>query len=131
LNNSGPEWFFGHLLNHLNLLNHHMSNRLTALLQLLEADARDSFTIFALAKEYETLGDDAEALRYYTRLQELDPGYVGLYYHLGKLYERMARPEAALSAYRQGLEAARKAGDRHAWSELQGAYLEAGGEEEE
>ncbi len=97
--------------------------RLQLLLQMLQDSPEDSFLLFAIAKEYENLGDTAQALDYYLRLQQADPGYVGLYYHLGKLYEQMEQPDAAMQAYDQGLVVAQSVGDRHAWSELSAARL--------
>lgn len=101
-----------------------MSQRLTYLTQLFESSPTDSFVLFALAKEYEKSGDTARALEFYHQLRTADPGYVGLYYHLGKLYEQQQDIENAVATYKQGMLAARTAGDRHAESELQGALLE-------
>ncbi|MBK8920743.1 MAG: tetratricopeptide repeat protein [Saprospirales bacterium] len=101
-----------------------MSQRLHFLQQLLEKAPNDAFALFAAAKEYEQAGDSAEALGYYLRLYQADPAYVGLYYHLGKLYEKMNRPADALKAYHEGMLVARQAGDLHALSELNGARLE-------
>lgn len=108
-----------------------MSKRLELLLQMLEQNPRDSFMLFALAKEHERLGDPAEALAFYERLQEADPGYVGLYYHLGKLFETLDRSEEALSTYRRGMEVARTAGDAHALGELREAFYQAGGDDDD
>ncbi len=90
----------------------------------------DSFLLFAVAKEYEGQGRDAEALTYYQRLLTTDPTYVGLYYHLGKLYERAAQIQEAWKTYTEGMAVARQAGDRHALSELAAARLELGEEED-
>lgn len=100
-----------------------MTNRLQYLAQLLEASPKDSFVLFAIAKEHESENDDAQAVDFYLRLKETDPAYVGLYYHLGKLYERQQEVEKAILTYKQGIETSRHAGDRHAMSELQGALL--------
>ena len=100
-----------------------MSQRLIYLTQLHESSPDDSFVLFALAKEYEKTGDTDQALLFYEKLRIMDPNYVVLYYHLGKLYELCADPENAVAAYRQGIEVARSAGDRHAESELRGALL--------
>ncbi len=100
-----------------------MSKRLQLLLNLLEANPGDTFALFATAKEYEGLDDLDQALLFYEKLRAADPAYVGLYYHLGKLYERQNHPDAALEAYRAGADAARQAGDRHALHELNGARL--------
>lgn len=103
-----------------------MSKRLQLLLNLLESQPTDSFALFATAKEYEGSGEWALALDFYQKLRTADPGYVGLYYHLGKLYERLGDPDAALETYRQGAEAARRAGDHHSLAELNGARLNLG-----
>jgi tetratricopeptide (TPR) repeat protein len=101
-----------------------MSQRLHLLQQILEKSPDDTFALFALAKEHEGLGDSEQALAFYLRLQHTDPAYVGLYYHLGKLYEKLNRPDNALQTYRTGMDVARKAGDHHALSELNGARME-------
>jgi len=107
-----------------------MSQRLQLLQQILEKSPNDSFTLFAIAKEYEGAGDVDQALAGYLRLRDTDPGYVGLYYHLGKLFEKINRPDEALQTYRTGMDVARKAGDMHAYSELNGARLEIDEEDE-
>ena len=105
--------------------------RLQQLLALLESSPRDSFLLFAIAKEYEKMGDEDNALSYYLQLREADPGYVGLYYHLGKLYQRRQDLENALEAYKTGMDVAKKAGDGHALSELAGAKMEISDDDEE
>ncbi|HNE27847.1 MAG TPA: tetratricopeptide repeat protein [Saprospiraceae bacterium] len=100
-----------------------MSKRLQLLLNLLETNPADSFALFATAKEYEGMGEAGQALLFYERLRQSDASYVGLYYHLGKLYERLGNPDAALDAYRAGCASARQAGDQHAYNELMGARL--------
>ncbi len=101
-----------------------MSKRLPLLQQLLDSSPNDSFALFAIAKEYEGMGDLQQALDFYQRLQTTNPGYVGLYYHLGKLYEKLEQQPEALVAYRLGMEVAQKAGDRHSWGELNEARME-------
>ncbi len=98
--------------------------RLSLLQQMLESAPNDAFTLFATAKEYEKATDDQQALQYYERLRQADPDYVGLYYHLGKLLERMEQPARALDAYTQGVAVARKIGDLHALSELNSAKMD-------
>ncbi|MFN0213767.1 MAG: tetratricopeptide repeat protein [Saprospiraceae bacterium] len=96
-----------------------MTNRLNYLSKLLETSPQDSFVLFALAKEFENIGDDAQSLNFYLRLKDSDPSYIGTYYHLGKLYERQEDFQNAILTYKQGIEFSRQAGDRHAMSELQ------------
>jgi tetratricopeptide (TPR) repeat protein len=98
-------------------------SRLVQLEALLVTDPNEPFLLFAIAKEYEGLNDLVCAREFYERLQKTTPQYVGTYYHLGKLYERLDLPELALSTYRNGMTVAKTAKDMHAYSELAGAKL--------
>ncbi len=100
-----------------------MTTRLQYLHQLLASSPKDTFVLFALAKEYEGAGDEIQSLAFYLRLKEVDSNYVGLYYHLGKLYERQHDFQNAILTYKQGIDISRSVNDRHAMSELQGALL--------
>lgn len=100
-----------------------MSTRLNQLQTLLDASPDDTFLLFAIAKEYEKAGDLDSALNYYLKLKAEDSEYVGLYYHLGKLYEVKDQLETAVAVYDEGMQIAKRQGDRHALSELAGARL--------
>ena len=100
-----------------------MTQRLPYLLQLLETSPNDTFVLFAMAKEYEKLGDLTQALAYYEQLRRTDARYVGLYYHLGKLHEQAGRLESAVATYQDGMAVARQADDAHALGELAAAKL--------
>lgn len=103
-----------------------MQNRLDFLLKLHADSPADEFTLFALAKEYEGMGDQPTALVFYQKLRSVNADYIGLYYHLGKLQEKLGNPEAALEAYDYGLVVAKKARDFHAANELAGARMSLG-----
>ncbi|SMO48505.1 tetratricopeptide repeat protein [Solitalea koreensis] len=96
-------------------------SRLTQLQTFLENEPNDSFLKYAIATEYLKLNDLDEALKYFTDLVKSDESYVGTYYHLGKLYEKLEQRENAETTYRKGLLVARKASKMHAASELQQA----------
>jgi tetratricopeptide (TPR) repeat protein len=96
--------------------------RLDYLLDLL-AQNNDPFLLFAIAKEHEKAQDEEQALSYYERVRKEFPDYVGLYYHLGKLFERLQQTEKAMEAYQQGIALARKIGDQHALGELNSALM--------
>lgn len=100
-----------------------MVNRFEYLNQLLQSNPNDSFVLFALAKEYEGKGEGAKAMEFYLRLKQAEPGYVGLYYHLGKLYESLEDYPMAIQTYKEGIQISRKAGDAHAAGELGEALL--------
>ena len=97
------------------------NNRLIQLQGFLEERPDDEFVLFAIAKEYEGLGNEEQAETYYVQLTQNSPTYVGTYYHLGKLYERAEKIEQAMEIYEQGMEVAKAAGDKHAYGELRGA----------
>ncbi len=100
-----------------------VADRLQQLQDFLEASPEDSFILFAIAKEYEKLQNNDKALEYYLQLKKSDPNYVGLYYHLGKLYESKGNIDTAVSVYKNGMDVAKQQGDQHALSELAGAKL--------
>ena len=102
-------------------------DRLKALLEFLDEDPGDSFTRFALAREYLKQGLPEKALEYFEGLVVEDPNYVGTYYHLGKLYESLGRKDDAVATYRSGIQTAQRRREFHALSELQDALLKAEG----
>jgi Tfp pilus assembly protein PilF len=69
------------------------------------------------------LNDTDAALAIWLQLLQADPNYVGMYYHLGKLYETKNQADNALRTYRDGMIKAKNIGDMHAYSELAGAKL--------
>lgn len=96
-------------------------NRIDTLIKFLEDDPEDSFVLFALAKEYEKVGTLKKALDTFLKLKEIENDYLGLYYHLGKLYEELLEKDNALRTYEEGIAIAKSASDFHALSELMNA----------
>ena len=103
------------------------TGRLEKLLEFLKNEPDDEFLQYALATEYLRLDQPGKALEYYERLVAGHPGYVGTYYHLGKLYETLNRREDAIKTYQDGMKTAREARDNHAFAELQGVYNQLAG----
>ena len=99
-------------------------DRIEKLQQFLSSSPTDSFLQHALALEYIKMGNDAEARKIFEEILEREPGYIGSYYHLGKLLERNNDIDAAIKWYEKGMEEAKKAGENHAYGELRGAYEE-------
>ena len=97
-------------------------DRITRLREFLAQSPADSFVQHALALEYVKLGDDAQAKALFENILAADAGYIGSYYHLAKLLERIQDTDSAIAVYEKGMEQAKKAGDNHAYSELRAAY---------
>ena len=90
--------------------------------EFLASDPNDSFIRHALAMEYLALGEEGTARTLLEEVLERDAGAVGSYYQLGKLLERAGETALALQWYEKGMAAARAAGERRAYNELQTAY---------
>ena len=98
--------------------------RIEQLKKFLQESPNDSFLKHALALEYVKLGDDATARNLFEELLAAEPGYVGSYYHLGKLFERIADNDKAIEWYEKGMLVAKEKGEQHAYGELRGALEE-------
>jgi tetratricopeptide (TPR) repeat protein len=94
------------------------------IISFLQSAPEDEFLNYALATEYIAEGNTVEAEAIFQKLIHDHPHYVPTYYHLGKLLERKFDNKSAISIYRLGIEAAKRAKDNHALSELQSALLE-------
>lgn len=102
-----------------------MTERIEKLKALLAQNGADSFVQHALALEYIKLDRDGEARELFEALLARDEGYVGSYYHLGKLLERAGENDKAIACYEKGMQVSKAAGDNHAYNELRAAWEEA------
>jgi tetratricopeptide (TPR) repeat protein len=99
-------------------------DRIEKIKEMLAANPTDSFLCHALALEYIKLGKDNDARKLFESILKNEPGYIGSYYHLAKLLERIGETDAAIKVYEKGMEEARNAGDNHSLSELRSAFEE-------
>jgi Tfp pilus assembly protein PilF len=97
-------------------------DRIAKLKEFLVAQPGDAFLQHALALEHIKVGDDTAARALFEAILAAQPGYVGSYYHLGKLLERQGEMEGAITIYETGMAECKKVGDNHAYNELQGAW---------
>jgi FimV-like protein len=102
-------------------------NRIEKLKEFLLAEPDDPFVKHALALEYIKIGETAAARELLEEVLTKDPGAVGSYYQLGRLLEGMGEVRLALQWYEKGMAAAKAAGERRAYNELQSAYDELAG----
>lgn len=94
-------------------------SRIEKLLEFLQTSGEDSFLQHALALEYVKIGNEEAAKGLFTAILKREPSYIGSYYHLGKLYERLGESGQAIQTYQKGMDMARLAGDNHSYYELQ------------
>lgn len=99
-------------------------DRIEKLKAFLLTEPDDPFVKHALALEYMKLGEVAAARRLLEEVLTKDPGAVGSYYQLGKLLEGVGEVQLAIGWYERGMVAAKAAGERKAYNELQAAYDE-------
>lgn len=109
--------------NSINLADFDM-DRIEKLKGFLIDNPGDCFLKHALALEHIKIGEEMVAKTLFEEVLAKDPQYIGSYYHLAKLLERIDQQDAAIKVYERGMEVAKKAGDHHALGELRGAYEE-------
>jgi len=96
--------------------------RIEKLRQFLLVDPHDAFVKHALALEYSKIGEDATARQLWEEILQRDPAYTGSYYHLAKLLERTGEKDLAILWYQRGMDAAKAAGEKRTYNELQAAH---------
>jgi len=103
-----------------------VSKRLAVLEKMTAAGSKDPFAWYGLALEYKGLGRHDEAVATFTKLREIDPGYVAQYLMCGGLLLEMGRATEAREWLTVGIATAKSKGDTHALSELEDALAGAG-----
>lgn len=100
-----------------------MKSRIATLAKAVKEHPDDSFYKFTLALEMLKINELGKACILFETIQEQDPVYVGVYYHLAKLYEKLGENKKALSTYKKGIKVADSQNDTHTKSELSSALM--------
>lgn len=95
--------------------------KIRELAESLQKNPDDSFTKFALALELLKKDDVTKAKVLFESVLRQDPDYLGVYYHLGKLYERQGRIEDAKKMFNNGLKVAEEQQNERTALELKDA----------
>jgi Tfp pilus assembly protein PilF len=97
-------------------------DRIEKIKEFLKDNPTDNFLQHALALEYIKTGEEQAARDLFETILNEDPTYIGSYYHLAKLLEKLEQTQLAIDWYEKGMAAAKLAKDQHAYNELQAAY---------
>ncbi len=84
--------------------NHHISR----LAGFLKKNPDDIFSKFALALELLKINEVSKACILFESVLQQDVTYLGVYYHLGKLYQQTGRLEDARKLFSDGMKVATK-----------------------
>ena len=91
---------------------------ISSLEKLLGTPRDGALLRYSLGLEYAKTGDAARAAQYLRDAVERDPLYSAAWKALGKTLADAGKNDEAREAYRRGIEAARKKGDRQAEKEM-------------
>lgn len=95
--------------------------RLEQLQKMLQKQPNDPFLLYCIGMEYKKSGDLPQALTFLDQTIAADQNYCYAYFQKGQVLEMQENPSVAKVVYQQGIDAATRAGDTHAASELRGA----------
>ena len=86
--------------------------------KLLGTPRDGSLLRYSLGLEYAKLNQWEKAIEHFRHSVAADPGYSAAWRALGKAFEAAGDAEGALGAYRDGIAAAQKKGDKQAGKEM-------------
>lgn len=95
-------------------------DRIAALKELLAENPADAFARYGLAMEYSKAGDLAGALAEFNTILQHNPEYTPAYQMAGQLLMSAGRIEEARKMLESGIASARRVGNQHAASEMEG-----------
>jgi tetratricopeptide (TPR) repeat protein len=95
-------------------------DRVAALQEVLAANPTDAFARYGLAMEYAKTGNIEAALAEYNTILQQSPDYVPAYQMAGQTLMDAGRIAEARKLFEGGIAAARRSGNQHAASEMQG-----------
>ena len=100
------------------------NKKIKTLARNIKANPNDSFSKFALALEFLKQDDIRRAKMLFEDVYQNDPDYVGVYYHLGKLYERLDDLSRARQLYEEGIPIAAEQKESRTKQELEEALAQ-------
>lgn len=92
-------------------------SRIDNLIEMMKED-NDPFLPYALALEYKTANEPAQAIHWLEKLLDAHPDYLPSYYQLAKIQEELGNEDAALKIYRTGASLAKEQNNMKILGEL-------------
>ena len=101
-------------------------DRLAMLTEILSQNPNDAFARYGLALEYSNTGDVDRALEEFAKLLATHPDYTAGYFMAAQALARADRVVEAKKMLGDGIASARRAGNSHAQSEMEGMLADLG-----
>jgi predicted Zn-dependent protease len=101
-------------------------DRIAMLNEILSQNPTDAFARYGLALEYSNSGEVDRALEEFGRLLAAHPDYTAGYFMAAQALAKAERIEEARKMLLDGIVSARKTGNGHAQSEMEGMLAELG-----
>ena len=98
-----------------------ITEKIRTLARFVKQNPGDSFSKFALALEFMKKNEHQRARVLFESIRKQDPEYLGVYYHLGKLYQRFGELEKAQKSFEKGLQLAEMKDEKRTREELEEA----------
>ena len=99
-------------------------DKVSAFTEILAQDPGNAFARYGLAIEYTQRGETSLAMEQFDSLQELHPDYTAGYQMAAQALIASGHTEQAELRLRAGIESARRSGNQHALSEMEGMLEE-------
>ncbi len=95
-------------------------DKIAGLKEILTLDPGNAFARYGLAMEFVNQGDIAAALAEFDTLLAAHPDYTAGYFMAAQTLAKVERIPEAIARLKDGVDCARRAGNTHAMSEMQG-----------
>lgn len=99
-------------------------DRIALLTEVLSQNPTDAFARYGLAMEYSNSGEVERALEEFGKLLANHPEYTAGYFMAAQTLAKAGRTEEARTMLSNGIASAKKAGNSHAQSEMEGMLAE-------
>ena len=101
-------------------------DRVAMLTEVLSQNPNDAFARYGLALEYANQGDVEQALKEFGKLLSAHPDYTAGYFMAAQALARANRVEEEKTMLTDGISSAKRTGNAHAQSEMEGMLAELG-----